>query len=67
MLWRLLPCGIKQNLWQLHKARIETNKQTVREWLKDHPHFEVQLPEAATVSFLHFDYPISSVEFAEDY
>ena len=56
----------KTELMAANKARIETNKQTVREWLKDHPHFEVQLPEAATVSFLHFDYPISSVEFAED-
>lgn len=56
----------KTELMAANKARIETNKQTVREWLKDHPHFEAQLPEAATVSFLHFDYPISSVEFAED-
>lgn len=54
----------RDRLMERSKALIDANKATLRKWLKDNPHFHIQIPETGTVSFLGYDYDIESKDFA---
>ena len=44
---------------------LEENKNYLKKWLKDHPHFSCVIPKYGTVCFLKYDYQIDSNTFCE--
>lgn len=54
----------KEEILQRNRQILQTNKETIRQWLENEPRYHVQLPQEGTVCFLRYDFDIPSEQLA---